>query len=591
MAQHDYVIANGTGAAVRSDLNNALAAIVSQNSGATAPATTYAFQFWADTTTGLLKLRNSANSAWVTLFQLDGEWSTLPVENGTAAAPSIYFKDSGTDTGFYSPGTDQIGISTAGTSRLTIDANGNLAVDTNTLYVDAPNNRVGIGSSSPQGLLHVEGVTGTAPARIVGSSTNSSVLALYNNAATTNRFIVGQGYASGTDNVAFVQNDANAALVFGTNTAERMRITAGGLVGIGTTSPGVLLDLSSATAASRLTSTTGTNPSYINFNNTAGNAYIGIESSTGGGAAVGNAPYALHLSHQGAYPINFSTNNALRATIDSSGRLLVGTSTAPTGTNSQYSKHVIQGNTFDGSGSARMAMRVGVGASSLSSGSGIADIYFVDSGAGEYARIGCEADAQAGTNDYPGRLVFSTTADGAASPTERWRYTNNGETQIRNMAEVFPATDNACLLGKSGFRWSAVWAANGTIQTSDERTKTEILDATLGTDFVKSLRPVSYKWIEGGKKPTGDFDEDNNYIYESVPGTRTHWGFIAQEVKQAVDAAGVDFGGWVLTDKDDPDSQQALRYDQFIAPLTKALQEALTEIDVLKAKVAALESA
>ena len=42
MATHDYVIANGTGAAVRSDLNDALAAIVSNNSSATAPATTYA---------------------------------------------------------------------------------------------------------------------------------------------------------------------------------------------------------------------------------------------------------------------------------------------------------------------------------------------------------------------------------------------------------------------------------------------------------------------------------------------------------------------------------------------------------------------
>jgi hypothetical protein len=62
------------------------------------------------------------------------------------------------------------------------------------------------------------------------------------------------------------------------------------------------------------------------------------------------------------------------------------------------------------------------------------------------------------------------------------------------------------------------------------------------------------------------------------PVTRTHWGFIAQEVKQAVDAADVDFGGWVLTDKDDPDSQQALRYDQFIAPLTKALQETMAEL-------------
>ena len=74
--------------------------------------------WWADTTTGLLKLRNSANSAWITLFQLDGEWTTLAVENGTAAAPSIYFKDSGTDTGLFSPGADQVGIATAGVERI-----------------------------------------------------------------------------------------------------------------------------------------------------------------------------------------------------------------------------------------------------------------------------------------------------------------------------------------------------------------------------------------------------------------------------------------------------------------------------------------
>ena len=70
MATHDYVIANGTGAAVRSDLNDALAAIVSNNSSATAPATTYAYQFWVDTTTGLLKQRNAANSGWVTIGTL-----------------------------------------------------------------------------------------------------------------------------------------------------------------------------------------------------------------------------------------------------------------------------------------------------------------------------------------------------------------------------------------------------------------------------------------------------------------------------------------------------------------------------------------
>ena len=70
MATHDYVIANGTGAAVRSDLNDALAAIVSNNSGATAPATTYAYMWWPDTTTGLVKQRNAANSAWITIGTL-----------------------------------------------------------------------------------------------------------------------------------------------------------------------------------------------------------------------------------------------------------------------------------------------------------------------------------------------------------------------------------------------------------------------------------------------------------------------------------------------------------------------------------------
>lgn len=67
MSQHDYVLDNQSGVLFRTDLNAALAAIVSQNSGATEPSTTFAYQFWADTTTGLLKQRNAANSAWVTI--------------------------------------------------------------------------------------------------------------------------------------------------------------------------------------------------------------------------------------------------------------------------------------------------------------------------------------------------------------------------------------------------------------------------------------------------------------------------------------------------------------------------------------------
>ena len=131
MAQHDYVIANGTGAAVRSDLNGSLAAIVSNNSGATEPATMYAYQWWPDTTTGLLKIRNAANNAWVTvgtlastnlgLLPLAGGTMTgaLAATAGTAALPGIAVSGD-LNTGVFSPGADQVAISTGGTSRLAI---------------------------------------------------------------------------------------------------------------------------------------------------------------------------------------------------------------------------------------------------------------------------------------------------------------------------------------------------------------------------------------------------------------------------------------------------------------------------------------
>lgn len=71
MSQHDYVIANQTFPNTRTDLNNAFAAIVSQNAGASAPSTTYAYMLWYDTTNDLLKMRNADDDAWVDLFTVD----------------------------------------------------------------------------------------------------------------------------------------------------------------------------------------------------------------------------------------------------------------------------------------------------------------------------------------------------------------------------------------------------------------------------------------------------------------------------------------------------------------------------------------
>lgn len=79
MAQHDYNIANQSGQAFRQDLNSALSAIVSINSGATEPATTYAYMLWADLNAGQLKQRNSSNSSWLVVGTLGSvNWGLAP---------------------------------------------------------------------------------------------------------------------------------------------------------------------------------------------------------------------------------------------------------------------------------------------------------------------------------------------------------------------------------------------------------------------------------------------------------------------------------------------------------------------------------
>jgi len=130
---------------------------------------------------------------------------------------------------------------------------------------------------------------------------------------------------------------------------------------------------------------------------------------------------------------------------------------------------------------------------------------------------------------------------------------------------VKPLTDNAQTLGASGARWSAVWSATGTIQTSDARFKTDIAPSDLGLDFILALKPVRYRWRD------------------STDGAVVHYGLLAQDVQGAVASAGVpDFGGHVLVDPDDPESQQALRYSSFIAPLIAAVQALNARLEKLE---------
>lgn len=109
MSQHDYDLANAAGLAFRSDINNVLAAIISQNSGLTEPTTTFAYQFWADTTTGILKQRNAINSGWVSILTLS-TGKVLLADTATTATTATNVTGSAVVTGAISSSSPAAGI-------------------------------------------------------------------------------------------------------------------------------------------------------------------------------------------------------------------------------------------------------------------------------------------------------------------------------------------------------------------------------------------------------------------------------------------------------------------------------------------------
>ena len=96
MATHDYVIDNASGSAVRTDLNNVFQAILTNNSSGSAPSTTAAYMLWADTSNNILKMRNSADNAWINLFTLSGG---VDVDAASNFAAAVTFTEDVTFTG------------------------------------------------------------------------------------------------------------------------------------------------------------------------------------------------------------------------------------------------------------------------------------------------------------------------------------------------------------------------------------------------------------------------------------------------------------------------------------------------------------
>jgi hypothetical protein len=570
--QADFIVSNGTGAAVRSDLNVQFAAIVSNNSGATEPATMYAYQWWADTTAGLLKLRNSANSAWITMRQLDGEFSTVPVENGSAAAPSIYFKDSGTDSGFFSPGTDAVAISTAGTNRLHITSGG----------------LVGIGTDSPSTPLHIQvsrtsstnAVCLTLSDNVTGGQTDGVYKAIRsksNNGASESeiRFLETSG-ANNDTGIAFATQVSAGAL------AERLRIDELGRVGVGTASPQSLLHLETDGTALRIVR--GSAIGFAYHTGTAATDAFRIQSNGG----------SVDLYSAAGQPITFTAATTEKARIDSSGRLLVGTSSARAtaafaaggcqlqveGTAYQSSSLSLINNQANHDASYFVfgkSRGTSTGSVTLVNDNDLlGTLWFTGADGASLIRsavIEAFVDGTPGANDMPGRLVFSTTADGAASPTARVIIDQAGRLKAQGVydnttaaaANVWVDTDGSLRRSTSSIKY---------------KTNIETLEDSYA-DAILQVRPVWYKSLSSADNPAHGW-----------------WGFIAEEVAQ-IDPRLVQWktsetkpdenGSLVSTELEKPEPE-GVAYDRFVPHLLNLIKRQGEAIADLQAEVAALKA-
>ena len=163
-------------------------------------------------------------------------------------------------------------------------------------------------------------------------------------------------------------------------------------------------------------------------------------------------------------------------------------------------------------------------------------------------------------------------------------YTNGAALNFNHEGQlhVTGGSYTARSLGLSNIPWEDIYSQNAVTVTSDERLKDRIDVTPLGLDFVNALRPVQYVY----KTQTLHDSDGNQYTKQHH---RSHHGFLAQEVKAALDKVGhdsFDFAGYIDPSENlDQTETLMLRYEEFISPLCRAVQELSEKVTDLEAKL------
>lgn len=182
-----------------------------------------------------------------------------------------------------------------------------------------------------------------------------------------------------------------------------------------------------------------------------------------------------------------------------------------------------------------------------------------------------------------GYFYFGTTSNHRSA----WIANNAERVTLEATGNMRPSTDNAQSLGQSGNRWSSIWAATGTIQTSDSRDKSRVGGLEPFAELlVDQVSPHLYRWTIGGNDieivPATEAGKLATLKSRPRSGKRVHAGFFAQDIRAAMDVAGIDFGAWGLEDKDDPASRQWVRPDELVPVLWQALKDTRCRLAALE---------